>query len=174
MIDRVWFISDTHFWHHNIIKYCNRPFADVAEMNTAMMTNWKSKVKQGDLTIHVGDVMFGGERNISQMNEWLAYIPGEVILIAGNHDFHDRKQKHLYNLNVSQVFRTIDFTHDGMSFRIQHYPMSQPELDEFVSGGYNIHGHIHNKLVENSSQHINACVEHHNYGPVTLQDLLFK
>ena len=30
---KVWFTSDTHFSHANIIRFCKRPFADVEEMN---------------------------------------------------------------------------------------------------------------------------------------------
>ena len=27
----VWFTSDTHFWHENILRYCNRPFKTIRD-----------------------------------------------------------------------------------------------------------------------------------------------
>ena len=44
----VYYISDLHFGHANIIKLCNRPFSDVNEMNEALIANWNNKVTNGD------------------------------------------------------------------------------------------------------------------------------
>ena len=37
---KVFFTSDTHFYHGNIIRFCNRPFEDVEMMNETIISNW--------------------------------------------------------------------------------------------------------------------------------------
>ena len=52
-------IADTHFNHKNIIDYCNRPFTDADNMNTALIQNWNSVVKSDDIVYHLGDFAVG-------------------------------------------------------------------------------------------------------------------
>ena len=40
-LKNTWLTSDTHFFHENILKYCNRPFGSVEEMNEALVTDAK-------------------------------------------------------------------------------------------------------------------------------------
>ena len=42
--EKTFFVSDTHFNHTNIIKYCNRPFNNADEMDAALIKNWNAKV----------------------------------------------------------------------------------------------------------------------------------
>ena len=58
--DRIFFTADTHWGHRNIIRYCQRPFADVDEMNEALITNWNSTVGKDDIVFHLGDFAMGG------------------------------------------------------------------------------------------------------------------
>ena len=55
---RIWFTSDTHWGHRNVIKFCNRPWKTVKEMDEALIENWKSAVSKDDIVFHLGDFAF--------------------------------------------------------------------------------------------------------------------
>lgn len=81
--EKTFFTSDTHFYHSNIIWFCNRPFANVEQMNEAMIRNWNSVVGQDDVVFHLGDFCLGGSA------EWIMILDrlnGHIHLVLGNHD----------------------------------------------------------------------------------------
>ena len=83
---KIFFTSDTHFAHGNIIKYCNRPFIGVSEMNRELINNWNSVVTDDDIVFHLGDFCFGSK------NQWKKFrekLNGKIYLIQGNHDRED-------------------------------------------------------------------------------------
>ena len=92
---KIYFISDTHFNHKNIIKYCSRPFKDVEEMNKVLIENWNNTVTDFDTIFHLGDVALTNE---SEMKEIVPKLKGKKILIKGN---HDKKSK--------EFFRSVGF-----------------------------------------------------------------
>ena len=86
------FTSDTHFGHRNIIKYSNRPFDSVEQMNEALIDNWNDTVLPTDTVYHLGDVALG------PWSEWdsiLTRLNGYKVLVVGNHDrvFRGEKDK---------------------------------------------------------------------------------
>ena len=76
---RVFFTSDTHFNHTNIIRFCNRPFKDVVHMNETIISNWNRVVGPEDIVFHLGDFCLGGSA------EWvnvLNRLNGKIYLIS--------------------------------------------------------------------------------------------
>ena len=78
----IYFTSDFHFSHRNVIKYCNRPFSDVHEMNKALTSLWNDTVKPEDTVYFLGD--FSLNKNVTKVIAPM--LNGKKILIPGNHD----------------------------------------------------------------------------------------
>ena len=96
---RVFFTSDTHFNHMNIISYCQRPFRDIHEMNETIIVNWNNAVAPDDIVFHLGDFCLGGA------NEWnriLDRLNGRIYLILGNHDIRISGRVSYIGLNTLQ------------------------------------------------------------------------
>ena len=56
--EHTFFTSDTHFNHANIIKFCNRPFKDVEQMNETLIANWNRVVEMDDTVFHAGRLQY--------------------------------------------------------------------------------------------------------------------
>ena len=81
--DKIFFTSDTHFTHNNIIKFCNRPFKDVEEMNQTLVDNWNKVVGPTDIIYHLGDFCFAGS---AEWHSIIGQLNGRIHLILGNHE----------------------------------------------------------------------------------------
>lgn len=80
-MSRIFYTSDTHFGHENILRYCNRPYETVEEMNIDLVSRWNSVVGEDDIVYHLGDVVM----NVKWL--WIvSQLNGIKILVAGNHD----------------------------------------------------------------------------------------
>jgi len=77
----IFFTSDTHFGHKNILKYCNRPFVNVEEMDEVMIERWNGRIGKNDSVYHLGDFSFS-----SNPKTYFERLNGKKILIIGNHD----------------------------------------------------------------------------------------
>lgn len=62
----IYYISDLHFGHSNIIKLCGRPFQSLEEMNNVLINNWNSKVTNGDKVYIIGDLFFRSQDEMTK------------------------------------------------------------------------------------------------------------
>ena len=81
----VFFISDLHFYHFNIIKSCSRPFRDEIEMNEKLIENFNSTVSENDEVYILGDLAYRYP-DIQSVNSCIARLSGIKHLVVGNHD----------------------------------------------------------------------------------------
>ena len=79
----IYFVSDTHFNHKNIIKYCKRPFKNIEENDTELIRRWNEKVPKDGIVFHLGDVAFGDPDKVDKILEQLYAIP---VVLSGNDD----------------------------------------------------------------------------------------
>lgn len=164
----IWVISDTHFYHQNIIGYCNRPFKTAEEMNDYMVTMWNETVKDGDKVYHLGDVYMGGNGEAEGL---LKSLKGQKRLVLGNHD--NGKDQIL-----QRVFKKIDVWRMFPEFGLllTHVPVHESTLGEGRFMGVsllNIHGHIHQNKSP-SDFHQCVCVEWTDFKPVNIEELRIR
>ena len=80
---KIFFTSDTHIGHENILKYCKRPYRNTDEMNENLIHNWNKVVRDKDIVFHLGDVSFC---DIDITESILQQLKGKIYLVYGNHD----------------------------------------------------------------------------------------
>ncbi len=167
----IYFISDNHFGHANIIKLCNRPFATVEEMDAVMIQRWNAKVHKNDTVYILGDMFFRS----SNVEEVLSLLKGRKHLITGN---HDKTWQH--KVDIDRYFESVqpymEIVANNRHLTLCHYPMLSWNNQR---RGYMIHGHIHNDtkmdywpMIASRDRVLNAGVEINGFEPVPFEDLL--
>ena len=162
----IYFISDTHFSHSNIIKYCNRPFNNVDIMNETLINNWNSIVNKNDIVYHLGDFTI----DYDNLGELVKKLNGKIYLIRGNHEGKSIKFYNEIGLKILPSKTKLD----EYNFILSHKPLDNNLIpDDYI----NIHGHIHNNDLDNkfnSDNHYCVSIEKINYMPIALEVLLNK
>lgn len=168
-INMIYFISDTHFCHNNIIKYCNRNFKDTNEMNETIISNWNNIISKDDIVYHLGDFCLSNDIEIQNI---FNRLNGNKILIRGN---HDRKSVKFYENMGFKVLTHAPIILDEYKLMLSHIPLPDTKIK---SGYINLHGHIHNKKINedypknySDSKHINLSVDVTNYKPISLNEI---
>jgi calcineurin-like phosphoesterase family protein len=145
----LFFISDAHFGHANVIKYDNRPFSDVEEMNHTLIENWNELVGVNDTVIYMGDFCF--DRSGGLAKSIADQLNGKIHFVLGNHD----NEKDIRKLNrfesvsdyINLSVLDTDNPRKKQGIMIMHYPILS--WDKAHHGDFMLHGHCHGSLVNN-------------------------
>jgi calcineurin-like phosphoesterase family protein len=157
-----WIISDTHFGHANIIKYCGRPWTH----NTIMLKSWRKLIAPQDYVLHLGDVTIWHTKHV-HWAQTVSTLPGKKFLILGNHDEQWTAQQWR---TIAGFTVTDPFIDDRIIY--SHVPATpSPSWDA------NVHGHSHNhtpfrRYNKLQTTYYNVSVEATNYKPIRLGEIL--
>lgn len=161
-LDKIWVITDTHFTHQMFVDEGIRP----ENYNELIIENWNKVVRDDDLVIHLGDVIFGQDKG--RIKDILSGLKGRKILVKGNHDY--KPDVWWLEMGFEHVYDTL--TYKDVIF--SHVPMKLPQDFRL-----NIHGHLHNSThrIEEvqgvlSKNHKLIALEINGYRPERLSDLL--
>ncbi len=160
----IWFTSDEHFFHKNIIKYCNRPFKSIEEMNETIIENHNKLVKPNDIVYHMGDFCFAG---LQQAESVFNRLNGQKILIEGNHD-----SAACFKLKWSWIKNYYELKTDKTKFILFHYPMAS--WNGAFHGSIHLHGHIHHQLPNHGLRRVDIGIDGvgYNYSPLNLDQII--
>ena len=182
----IFFTSDHHFNHSNIIKYCCRPFGSVEEMNDEMLKRWNSVVQPGDTVYYLGDFSLGR----GPVEYFAPRLHGEKHLIMGNHDpchpCHKKKAEIGRQIYLDAGFKSLELERTleiaGIPVLMNHMPyLSEEEPPQ----GYNLkyreyrpkdrgmwllHGHIHEKW-KTKGRMVNVGVDVWDFYPVPISEI---
>ena len=176
--DNVWFTSDTHFCHENIIRFCDRPFKNAEHMNSVLVDNWNSVVPSDGIVFHLGDFCHGGSAEWSRL---LDRLNGRIVLILGNHDLKNMRQGFMDRFEA--VSQQMSIVVDGQKIILNHNPF-------LCYGGsykdeWQLFGHVHSgprshtgldmpRLANLFPLQYDVGVDNNNYTPISFAGVKAK
>ena len=173
----IYFTSDLHFGHKNVIRFDNRPFTTIEEMDEELIKRWNNKVKDDDTVYILGDISWYNDEKTCEI---LGRLKGQKRLIKGNHDkISANLRKHFYSIDDYKEIKV-----DGIDVVLCHYPITF--FNKHHYGAYMLYGHVHNShewnFVESVKRQLeeldikchmfNVGVMCWNYEPVSLDEII--
>ena len=178
--------SDSHFGHINIIKYAERPFSDVAQMDAEMVRRWNTVVRPTDVVVHLGDLALG---QLDRTLPRTAGLNGTRYLIPGNHDRVSSVNQGGRNIERFRAAyedagwtildEVVEAELGGHRLLLSHFPYvvdSHDKSGEGVDRYSNVrpvdiglplvHGHVHQAFARRGHE-FNAGVDIHHFAPVS-------
>lgn len=179
---RIFFTSDLHFGHQNIIRFCNRPWKTTDEMEEALIENWNSVVTDDDIVFDLGDFAFASN---SKWKEILGELNGQHHLILGNHEISRWPGDKIIEL-FDSVHQQLLLKIDGRFVYLNHFPFlcyagswRGPE-----TAVYALHGHVHSgpgaagkdadRLKNLFPYQYDVGVDNNNYTPISWEQVKEK
>lgn len=143
--DAVFFTSDLHFLHNNIIEYCNRPFSNET-MTEELINNWNAKVPENGVVFMLGDFCWSNASNSKYKKDWVRIVKqlnGKIYHIRGNHD-----KFCISGFNVPDLLVQKETTYDILEIKVDkqeiimcHFPIANWNKKE--RGSWHLFGHAH-------------------------------
>lgn len=176
--DKLFFTSDPHYGHENILKYCHRPFSSIEEHDEELIRLWNETIPEDGIVFILGDVGFCSETYLKTI---LNRLNGKIYWIIGNHDWR-RITPGIMN-RFECITQQMVITVDNKLVYLNHFPfLCYPDSDRHPV--YQFFGHVHSGPLSGSSDisrlvHLNkrqydVGVDNNEYKPISFQDIMKK
>lgn len=168
----LFFSSDHHFSHHNIIRYCGRPFASLEEMDEAIIARHNAVVGPRDIVYFLGDFCF----RTSDPSRFVKRLNGQLHLLRGNHDrlqdagWLEAGFKGVYGDHKNPA--VVQVRVDGVRLVLCHYAMLTWPGKRDVGGSIHLFGHSHGTLAHSHDRAFDVGVDKHDFTPWSLEQVL--
>ena len=167
----IYYISDLHFGHRNVIGMDHRPFETIEEMDETLIRLWNERVGDVDDVYILGDFAY---HNGNSAGWYLKRLKGRKHLVIGNHDRHTLRDQSACSCFAS-IEKMLLIEDNGRMVSLCHFPIA--EWNGKRRGGYHVHGHLHNRrdevyeFMRRFDRALNAGCMLNGYRPVTLEEL---
>lgn len=143
---KIWFTSDLHFGHRNVLKFCNRPWEDEKLMGRGLIQNWNNTVGDNDIVFVLGDTFWFNDSH--SIKRALSQLKGkDIYILPGNHDEFESYHRVVDpRIHLCQDVMVVWITEENQPKRevwLSHYPMMTWPHRE--NGAYQFFGHIHSR-----------------------------
>lgn len=145
MSKEIWFTSDLHVDHKNVIEYCNRPWT-FEQQREEIVSRWNSRVGLMDDVYHLGDFVFAGSKKLSWVLELIKELNGNITFIRGNH-CQDNLWQRIADANITHIKEICHYKEikvENTKVVMCHYPMEV--WNQNHHGSWHLHGHCHGSL----------------------------
>lgn len=196
----IFFTSDCHFGHRNVLNFCHRPFESVKDMEKALIANWNAKVTNMDIVFVQGDFMWFDSAH--EFNRIVKKLNGmSIYFISGNHDNFgvsgrlvsecpENEHRVQFLGDIARVFikfnrgdiRIQALGKDQVELTLSHYPLTTwvhreqgvPNLFGHIHSGPNVDHEVDTDIFLYRCQHWDVGVDNNNYAPIELVDVFNK
>jgi len=174
-MNKIWFTSDTHFGHTNILKFGKgRPFSNIEEMDETIIQHWNETVSEGDRVYHLGDFSFSKPERTLDIAKMLK---GQKFLVEGNHDKSDRRFSSVLLKEFVWVkpyfkLKVEDKDHEAGRQNIVLFHYAIESWDTRHYGTWHLHGHSHGNLLSPDwQQRLDVGVDMHDFRPISYEQV---
>lgn len=188
---KLFFTSDLHVGHKNVLKFCNRPFLDIKDMSAGLIANWNSVVRDYDIVFDLGDMFWFDSRH--EIKKFVGKLNGRRIYkVPGNHDMDSKKLFELCDPGKVEVLDDINTLwvtgllegNKSLEIVVCHYPLATfPHFEHAIQ----LFGHIHSgplsdnevdipgkDLILKEGKQYDVGVDNNDYRPVEIREILKK
>jgi len=169
-------ISDSHWFHGNILKYENRAFETTSDMDHHMINEWNATIGKNDLVYHLGDIAF--TNNFSVLMALLQRLNGKIYLVPGNHDhpcMHKKTPRFIWiedKLFIGDLIteKKVKINDKYEKVVMSHYPLAS--WNAGIHGRKHFYGHVHKYTIFSNQNMYNVGCDVIGYKPMTFNQVI--